>query len=96
MLNAELKSMNSILTYESLFSRWVRARWRVEEIASSVERFGRYANWSGSSVLGMLVLMLCMTSLSKHFIMIHDHYDESVLWDGSHLDRTQEIFLVPV
>ncbi len=65
MLNAELKSMNSILTYESLFSRWVRARWRVEEIASSVERFGRYANWSGSSVLGMLVLMLCMTSLSK-------------------------------
>ncbi len=24
----------------------------------------------GSSVLGMLVLMLCMTSLSKHFIMI--------------------------
>ncbi len=30
MLNAELKSMNSILTYESLFSRWVRARWRVE------------------------------------------------------------------
>ncbi len=43
MLNAELKSMNSILTWESLFSRWVRARWRVEEIASSVERFGRYA-----------------------------------------------------
>ncbi len=59
VLNAELKSMNSILTYESLFSRWVRARWRVEEIASSVERG-----------LGMLVLMLCMTSLSKHFIMI--------------------------
>ncbi len=64
VLNAELKSMNSILTYESLFSRWVRARWRVEEIASSVERFGRYANWSGSSVLGRLVLMLCMTSQS--------------------------------
>ncbi len=41
VLNAELKSMNSILTYESLFSRWVRARWRVEEIASSVERFGQ-------------------------------------------------------
>ncbi len=70
MLNAELKSMNSILTSESLFSRWVRARWRVEEIASSVERFGRYANWSGSSVLGRLVLILCMTNLSKHFIMI--------------------------
>ncbi len=24
----------------------------MEEIASSVEWFGRYANWSGSSVLG--------------------------------------------
>ncbi len=42
----------------------------MEEIASSVEWFGRYANWSGSSVLGRLVLMLCMTNLSKHFIMI--------------------------
>ncbi len=39
----------------------------MEGIASSVERFGRYANWSGSSVLGRLVLMLCMTSLSKYF-----------------------------
>ncbi len=65
MLNAELKSMNSIPTLESLFSKN-----QVEEIASSVERFGGYANWRGSSVLGMLVLMLCMTSLSKHFIMI--------------------------
>ncbi len=42
----------------------------MEEIASSIEQFGRYANWSGSSVLGRLVLMLCMTSLFKHFIMI--------------------------
>ncbi len=42
----------------------------MEEIASSVERFGWYANWSGSSVLGRLVLMMCMTNLSKHFIMI--------------------------
>ncbi len=24
----------------------------MEETASSVERFGRYANWSGSSMLG--------------------------------------------
>ncbi len=30
----------------------------------------RRAVWSGSRVLGRLVLMLCMTSLSKHFIMI--------------------------
>ncbi len=42
----------------------------VEEIASSVEQSGQYATWSGSSVLGRLVLMLCMTSRSKHFIMI--------------------------
>ncbi len=42
----------------------------MEEIASSVEQFGSYANWSGSSVLGRLVLMLCITSLLKHFIMI--------------------------
>ncbi len=41
----------------------------MEKIASSVERFGQYANWSGSSVLGRLVLMLCMTNLSKHFIV---------------------------
>ncbi len=42
----------------------------MEEIASSVERFGRYANWSGSSVLGSLGLIFCMTNLSKHLIMI--------------------------
>ncbi len=60
----------------------------MEEIASSVERFRRYANWSGSSVLGRLVLILCMTSLSKHFIMIGV--------SAIHLDRTQVISLVPV
>ncbi len=43
----------------------------MEEIASSVEPFGRYANWSGSSVLGRLfVRFFFMTNLSKHFIMI--------------------------
>ncbi len=42
----------------------------MEEIASFIEWFGRYANWNGSSVLGRLVLMLCITSLSKHFVMI--------------------------
>ncbi len=41
----------------------------MEEIASSLERIRLYANWSGLSVLGRLVLMLCMTSLSKHFII---------------------------
>ncbi len=39
----------------------------MEEIASSVERFGRYAKLS---VLGRLFLIFCMTNLSKHFIMI--------------------------
>ena len=52
VLNAELKSMNSILTYESLVSRWVRAEWRVAEMASSVERLVRYANWKGSRAGG--------------------------------------------
>src|SRR4029434_1726442 len=38
VLKAELKSMKRILTCESAFSRWVRAGWRAEQIASSVER----------------------------------------------------------
>ena len=37
VLKAELKSKNSILTYESLLSRWLRAEWRVVEIASTVQ-----------------------------------------------------------
>ncbi len=45
MLNAELKSMNSILTYESFLSRCVRAGWRAVAMASSVERLDLYANW---------------------------------------------------
>ena len=44
VLNAELKSMNSILTYDSVESRGGRAGWRAEQIASSVERFAMYAN----------------------------------------------------
>ncbi len=91
VLNAELKSMNSILTYESLFSRWVRARWRVEEIASSVERFGRYANWSDRVCWGCW--FWCCAWLASQSTSL---WLESVLWDGSHLDRTQVIFLVPV
>ena len=68
VLNAELKSMNSILTYECLVSRWVRAEWRAVEMASSVERLDRYANWKGSRVGGRADLMWCMTSRSKHFM----------------------------
>ncbi len=70
MLNAELKSMNSILTYESFVSRWVRAGWRAEQIASSVDRLALYANWKGSRVGGRMDLMCDMTSRSKHFMMM--------------------------
>ncbi len=66
MLNAELKSMNSILTYESFLSRCVRA----EAMASSVERLDLYANWKGSREGGRTDLMCCMTSRSKHFMGI--------------------------
>ncbi len=48
MLNAELKSMNSNLTYVSVLSRCVRAGWRAVAMASSVERLDLYANWKGS------------------------------------------------
>ncbi len=47
MLNAELKSMNSNLTYVSVLSRCVRAGWRAVAMASSVERLDLYANWKG-------------------------------------------------
>ena len=57
VLNAELLSMNSILTYVFLLSRWVRAVLSAIEIASSVDLLGRYANWSGSRVSGIMVLM---------------------------------------
>ncbi len=70
MLNAELKSMNSILTYESFLSRCVRAGWRAVAMASSVERLDLYANWKGSKEGGRTDLMCCMTSRSKHFIGI--------------------------
>ncbi len=70
MLNAELKSMNSILTYESFLSRCVRAGWRAVAMASSVERLDLYANWKGSREGGGTDLMCCMTSRSKHFMGI--------------------------
>ena len=57
VLNAELQSMNSNLMYVFLLSRWERAVWSAIEIASSVDLFGRYANWGGSRVYGIMVLM---------------------------------------
>ena len=38
VLNAELKSINSILTYILGLSRWVSAIWSTVEIASSVDQ----------------------------------------------------------
>lgn len=40
VLNAELESMNSILTYVSLWFTWQRALWRAMGMASSVDLFG--------------------------------------------------------
>ncbi len=70
MLNAELKSMNSILKCKSFLSRCVRAGWRAVAMASSVERLDRCANWKGSREGGRTYLMWCMTSRSKHFMRI--------------------------
>lgn len=68
VLNAELKSMNSILTYESFLSRWVSAGWRAEQIAS--DRFALYANWYRSRLGDWVVLLCDKTSHSKHFLII--------------------------
>ena len=54
VLDVELQSMNSILTEVFLLSRWERAVWSAIEIALSVDLFGRYANWSGSMVSGIM------------------------------------------
>ncbi len=70
MLNAELKSMNSNLTYVSILSKCVRTGWKAAALASSVERLDLYANWKGSREGGRTDLMCCMTSRSKHFMRI--------------------------
>ena len=49
--------MNNILTLVFLLSRWERPVWSAIEMASSVELLGRDANWSGSRVSGIMVLM---------------------------------------
>ncbi len=70
VLNAELKSMNSILTYGSFLSRCVRAGWRAVAMASSVERLDLYATGRGPGRGGRTDLMWCMTNRSKHFMII--------------------------
>ena len=58
--------MNSILTLVFLLSSWERAVWNAIEIASSEDLLGRYANWSGSRVSGIMVFVV--TCLSKHLM----------------------------
>lgn len=53
VLNAELLSMNSMLTYVFLPSKCVRAVWVAALTASSVDRFCQYANCKWSKVAGM-------------------------------------------
>ena len=60
--------MNSILTEVFFLSWWERAVGSAIEIASSVDLFEQYANWSGSRVSGIMVLMCAITSLLKHFM----------------------------
>ena len=57
VLTTAQSSINSILTYVFLLSRCEMAVWSAIEIASSVDLFGCYANWSGSRVSGIMVLM---------------------------------------
>ncbi len=70
MLNAELKSMNSNLTYVSVLSRCVMAGWRAVRWHHRFERLDLYANWKGSREGGRTDLMCCMTNRSKHFMRI--------------------------
>ncbi len=68
---AELKSLNSILTYKSFFVQmcegWGGGQWRW---VSSVERLTDIANWKGSREGWRTDLMWCMPSRSKHFMKI--------------------------
>ena len=60
VVNAELKSINSILTYVLGLSRWVSARWSTVEIASSGDTGPVKAGW------GRQDFKCERTSLSKH------------------------------
>ncbi len=70
MLNAELKSMNSILTYESFFVQMCEG-W-VEGSGDGIigRAVGPICKLEGVQGGGRTDLMCCMTSRSKHFIGI--------------------------
>jgi hypothetical protein len=65
-----------------LLSRWGRAVWIAIEIASSVNLLGRYANWSGSRVSGIMVLML-----SRHQLSFNSIHICSSSWDQNEEER---------
>ena len=54
-------------------SKWERAVWRAIEIASSVDLLMQYANWTGSRVSGIMVLI---TSHDKPFKAFHGYRRE--------------------
>lgn len=70
VLNAQLKSRHSILTYFSECSRWDRAVCSAVLMPSSIDLFALYANWCLSRVGGSAALMCLKTSFSKHFITV--------------------------
>lgn len=70
VLNAELKSRKSSLTYEYMLSRWVRAEWMIDDTASDVERFFLSAYWSRSRLMSVFFLLWTITSCSKHFMTV--------------------------
>ncbi len=69
MLNAELKSMNSNLTYVSVLS--ICVGW-VEGSGDGIigRAIGPICKLEGSREWGRTDLMCCMTSRSKHFMRI--------------------------
>ncbi len=60
MLNAELKSMNSILTYKSFFVQMCEG-W----VEGSGERLDRYANWKGSREGGRTDLRIGVSATGR-------------------------------
>ena len=70
VLKAEEKSMKRILTKEPGAFKWVYALCKSVSVASSVDLFALYANYSGSSACLVWVCMVLSTNRSKHFITI--------------------------
>ena len=70
VLNAELKSTNSIAMYLFLFSRCVKTEWKAAYMASSVDLLALKAYGLLYILAGMFSLMCMRTRTSKHFSRI--------------------------